>query len=100
MFTITEHAQIRQQNRGVADEHISMVLRYGTEINAAGAIFYFMGNNSIPDNIPSSLKERLAGITIVCHRETGDVLTVYKNKEGLKLLRKKVKYNNPRMRWN
>lgn len=94
MHAMTTHADKRCRQRGLADEQILLVLEHGTAIRTAGALFYFMAGKDIPRHIPSSMKERIAGITLVVDPESNELLTAYKNRHALKAIRKKVRYDN------
>ncbi len=93
MLAFTTHAHRRLQQRGLTPEFAALVMDHGTAVNTAGALFYFMSKKDLPWNIPNTVKERIAGITLVVDPGSHDVLTVYKNQHAMKQIRKKCRYD-------
>lgn len=93
MLEFTSHAHRRLQQRGMTYEYASLVMEYGTAVNTAGAVFYFMSKKDIPQNLPGTIKDRILGITLVVNPENNDVMTVYKNQNAMKSIRKKPRYD-------
>ena len=93
MIAYTSHANDRMQQRGLRPSLVDLILENGRPTHAAGAVFYFVGTKDVPDHLPASLKERLIGGTVVVSRETGDVITVYRNRFGNRRIRRKPRYD-------
>lgn len=90
----SDHALHRMAQRGISDEEIEYVCRYGQAINCAGSVHYFLRRKDIPlqDQNNSHLR-KLEGTTVLLDQETGSVvLTVYRNKEALGQIRRKNRH--------
>lgn len=85
------HARCRAARRNVADA-IDYVLAYGRAIHRTGVTFYFLGRRDIPRmDRRASWVARLEG-TVVLVAETGEIITVYRNRNALRLIQRKAKY--------
>jgi hypothetical protein len=91
----TYHARIRQAQRNVSDENLAFVLDYGRRIRSGGALHIFLGRRDLPrDPELRRWHAHLEGVVLVVD-DTGDapvLLTVYRNRAGLKDIRRKAKY--------
>ena len=94
-MTLTAHAELRAQQRAIHDGELELVVDYGTRVHNAGALFIFMGKKDIPESLPPALKERLHGITLVLAPGTEEILTAYRNKAGLREIKRKRKEYSP-----
>ena len=67
--------------RGITKEAIDIVLKFGREIRAKGAVFYVLGKREIQkfQKINPNLKA-LEGVQVVTSIEDGTIITVYRNK--------------------
>ena len=84
----TDHARQRMAQRGITEQDIAEVIRIGLRIRKAGVIFYFMRRKDC---------HALHGLTVV-QAKNGTVLTTYKNKRGLRDIKRKSKYLSKEMR--
>ena len=92
MMNISKHAEIRSQQRGICEEQLEIVLDYGTRIYNGGALFCFMSAKDVPGHLSGNVKEHVQGITLIINPGTEDIVTVYKNKQALKAIKRKMKY--------
>ncbi|HEX9028571.1 MAG TPA: DUF4258 domain-containing protein [Anaerolineales bacterium] len=95
----SDHALQRMAQRGISDEEIEYVCRYGQAFHCAGSVQYFLRRKDIPitDQTKANLR-KLEGTTVLLDRETGSiVLTVYRNKEALGQIRRKTRYQRQKM---
>lgn len=92
---LTHHARTRQAQRNVSDEDIAFVLEYGRGIRSGGARHVFLGRRDMPKEAELCRRyAHLEGVVLVLD-DTGDapvLLTVYRNRSGLKAIRTKAKY--------
>jgi len=79
-FTLTHHAKTRMDGRGIASHTIQMVLEFGREIRAKGAIFHVIGKWEIQQfqKLEPRLKD-LEGVQVLT-TEDGRVITAYRNR--------------------
>jgi len=87
----TSHALRRINQRRISDEMIELALKYGCVLYNGGAKFIFVRKKDIPEDMPRSIAERVEGIVIVMNPIDGTILTVYKNKNALKEIKRKLK---------
>lgn len=78
----TDHARTRMAQRGITEQDIAQAIRIGLKIRRAGVIFYFVRRKDSHD---------LHGLTVV-QAQNGVVLTTYKNRRGLRDIKRKSKY--------
>ncbi len=88
---LTFHAQKRINQRRFNEDLIKLAVKYGTVIYKAGAKFIFVRRKDIPKEIPKSIAEKIEGLIIVMNPNDGTIITVYKNKNGLRELKRKDK---------
>lgn len=83
-FHLTGHAEQRMAQRNLSWDDVHIVLMYGQRFHKAGAIFIYLRSRDIPDDLlPDDRFARLEGTTIVVSRdEPGQILTVYRNRQG------------------
>ncbi|HEX2913534.1 MAG TPA: DUF4258 domain-containing protein [Chloroflexia bacterium] len=92
--TFTRHAEERARQRNFSLSDVHYVLRYSRRIRTAGACFCFLGQRDIPfTDRRSDAIQRLEGLIVVLSNDGTQVLTLYKNKNGLSDIRKKAKFN-------
>ena len=91
------HADRRCMQRNIHPSDVAIVLRYGRRYHRTGIVFVFLGERDIPEGLKSSDRyARLEGLTLLVSGD-GELITAYKNKDGLPKIRKKKKhriYNN------
>lgn len=88
---LTAHAKKRMWKRSLSVPEILAVIRYGQRHFTGGCQFIFLGKRDAPDNF-----KYLEGTTVVL--EDGKITTVYKNKDALKTIKRKVKFNDKSFR--
>ncbi|MEN9937396.1 MAG: hypothetical protein RLZZ387_3975 [Chloroflexota bacterium] len=92
---LTHHARTRQAQRNVSDEDMAFVLEYGRGIRSGGVLHVFLGRRDMPRDLERYRRyAHLEGVVLVVN-DTGDapvLLTVYRNRAGLKDIRCKARY--------
>ena len=92
----TSHAVARQAQRHLSAQDIAFVIVHGLSVYNGGALHSFLRNRDIPrDKAGYRQFARLEGTTLVI-KEAGDsavLLTTYRNREDLKAIRRKGKYD-------
>jgi hypothetical protein len=88
-FYINEHAAQRMAQRNINAADIAAVLRFGRVLYRTGAEFYFLAERDLPEGLEAEL-DHLIGTTVIV--ENGRVATVYRNREALKRIRRKLKF--------
>lgn len=99
----TYHAQVRQAQRNVSDQDVAFVLRYGRRIRCAGALHVFLGKRDVPrDRRLQRRFEHLVGtVLVVCDAgERPVLLTAYRNRNALRELRRKAKFDRRAFRYS
>lgn len=92
VILFTQHARRRSARRNVAPDAVDYVLAHGRMLQRTGVMFFFLGRRDIPScDRCASWASRLEG-TIVIVAENGDVVTVYRNRQGLRQIARKMKY--------
>ncbi len=95
----TGHAINRQAQRNLSCDDIEFVLQHGRRMRCAGAIHVFLGQRDIPqDKVSATRFGRLEGTTLVMDdcQEQAVLITAYRNRNGLKQIRAKTKYERCR----
>ena len=91
----TNHAIKRMSKRSLTSADIEYVIDHTRPIHKAGAVFFFLGKKQIPhyDRRDNTLR-RLEGTTVLVDSlSTWNVITVYRNREAIKDIRRKAKYD-------
>jgi len=99
----TWHAQVRQAQRNISDDDVQFVLRYGRKVRCAGALHVFLGKRDLPrDRRLQCRFEHLVGTMLVlCDAgERPVLLTAYRNRNALRELRRKAKYDRRTFRYS
>ena len=106
-ITITDHAQLRMSQRNCSLLDIEYVLTHGTRHHAAGVTHFFLGRKDIPaqDKKVARFSKLEGTVVIADFSKDGDliVITVYRNRDGLKDAHHKSKYDHKREQprsWN
>lgn len=90
--SFTWHARRRGARRNVAPDAVDYVLAHGRMIQRTGVMFYFLGWRDIPPcDRRASWASRLEG-SIVIVASDGAVITIYRNRRGLRTIARKMKY--------
>lgn len=87
--SFSRHARSRAHQRGLSDDEIGFVLAFGRRLHRTGIRFVFLGQRDIPAAYRRS-HGHLAGATVLVSHE-GLVLTVYKNPDAIRVIKKKEK---------
>ena len=89
---MTEHARVRCAQWQIAPEALVFVRKHGRKIRRTGVMFYFLGRRDIPDTLRRDDRyAKLEGVTLLEGLD-GTLITAYRNPDGLKAIRKKVKH--------
>lgn len=90
--SFTWHARRRGARRNVAPDAVDYVLAHGRMIQRTGVRFFFLGWRDIPPcDRRASWASRLEG-SIVIVASDGAVITIYRNRRGLRTIARKMKY--------
>jgi hypothetical protein len=85
----------RAARRNVAADAVDYVLTHGRSIQRTGVTFYFLGKRDMPPaDRCANWASRLDG-TIVVVAPDGDVITLYRNRRGLRAILRKMKHRIP-----
>ena len=99
-ITMTKHAENRASKRGINFEQIKLCIKYGEEIYKTGCLFFFMSNKCLKKlkKIYGSYLSKLEGLVVLTQNSNTSlvVVTVYKDRQAMKVIRKKQEYNNRR----
>ena len=93
MASLSTHARQRASQRGLTWDELLFVLTFGRRVFRTGIRFVFLGARDVPARFKRS-HGHLAGCTLLVAHD-GTVLTVYKNPNGLKVIKKKSKNRRP-----
>lgn len=88
---VSNHAVTRMAQRNLSAEDVEYVLRYGCRVRSGGALHYFLRHDDIPSG-DRKRAQRLEGTTVLMDRNGQCIITVYRNRRGLKEIRQKVKW--------
>ncbi len=92
----TLHAISRRARRNLSDEDVEFVAACGHYIYCAGALHIFLRRRDIPKGkLANDHFTRLEGTVLVINiqQATPMLITVYRNRNSLKQIRSKEKYN-------
>ncbi len=80
-YTLSQHAQIRAAQRGLAQDDIDYVLCYGHLYHVNGAKIYFLRSVDIPDDDRRHMK-RLEGTAVIINRDYPSIVTLWRNRRN------------------
>ncbi len=92
----TVHAEHRQAVRNLSDEDVQFVFEHGQRIRSAGVLHVFLGKRDIPtDKLTYQRFSRLEGTVLVLDDTRAEVvlITAYRNRQALKNIRPKAKFD-------
>lgn len=91
LVPLTIHARMRMAQRNISRKELEFVVRFGTRQYGAGAIHYHLRKKDIPEDLRKfSDVSRLEGTTVVVSADSGEVITVHRNRaNGMKQIGKK-----------
>lgn len=90
-MTLSSHAAQRCNDRRISLDDLNLVMKYGTRIHNAGALFCFMRRRDIPGDVPPVKAGRLEGLTLVLDTDETSVITVYRNRLAIREIKRKEK---------
>ena len=98
-ITITKHAKKRASQRGISLEQIELCISFGERMNRAGMEFFCMTKKCLRrlKKVTGAYMEKLQDIIVMTSYNDNGVLavvTVYKNHNGFRTIKKKRKYNH------
>ena len=88
---LSNHAVTRMAQRNLSTEDVEYVIQFGCRVRSGGALHYFLRHDDIPTGDRKRV-QRLEGTTVLMDRSGQFIITVYRNRRGLKVLRQKVKW--------
>ena len=95
-INISRHAIERAMGRGINHEQIRICVLYGEKIYCTGKVFYFMSAKCLRKvrKIFGAYLDRLEGLVVLANHtpRTIDVVTVYKDKQAIRVIKKKKNY--------
>ena len=89
-ITLSDHALTRMAQRNLSAEDVEYVIQFGCPVRSGGALHYFLRQEDIPYADRKSV-QRLEGTTVLMDRGEQYIITVYRNRRGLKEIRQKTK---------
>ena len=98
-ISITKHAKQRASQRGISPEQIELCISFGERMNRTGMEFYCMTKKCLKKlkKATGAYMDNLQGLIVMTHYDENGILavvTVYKNQNGFRTIKKKEKYNN------
>lgn len=90
------HAQQRKARRNLSNADIEFVLEYGQRMHCAGAMHVFLGRRDLPhERVLHQRHAHLEGTVLVIRVTQRQLilLTVYRNRQALRSIRAKARYN-------
>ncbi|MBX3053589.1 MAG: DUF4258 domain-containing protein [Caldilineaceae bacterium] len=88
---LSNHAVTRMAQRNLSTEDVEYVLQFGCRVRSGGVLHCFLRYNDIPKTDRKRVR-RLEGTTVLLDRCGQNIITVYRNRRGLKGIRQKVKW--------
>ncbi len=94
-LSYTDHALLRMQQRGISLSDVELVVVAGQRFWRAGALHCFLGRRQLSRTTQLVARDhRLEGITVLLDsHDQCSVITVYRNRDGLRSIRRKAKFN-------
>jgi len=97
----SHHARQQQARRNLSDADVQFVLEYGQRRFSAGAMHVFLGGRDLPKQRAIYQRFRHLEGTVLVVRVTNAelvLITVYRNRQTLKKIRAKHRYDLHKMR--
>lgn len=77
---LTDHAVQRMSQRGIAKNDVELVMDYGKEIFAKGAVYYVIGKKEIKKYGKQEPRlKKLEGMRVITSTDDTKVITTYRN---------------------
>jgi hypothetical protein len=88
-FVLTDHAIERMAQRNLTISDVQFTMKHGQRVYRTGVVFIFLGRRDMPDD---KIKQfgRLEGTTVLLNPKTREVVTVYRNRNGLRKIKRKA----------
>ena len=91
-FELTEHAKIQSFRRGISELQVCMAIKFGRKIYDKGARKYVVGKKEVKHAQKNGVDlQDISGIHVVCCTDINVVITVFRNQNLKRSLRKKRK---------
>jgi len=90
-YRSTEHFEKRRKQRGLRKQMLSFILKYGIEVERAGAIFIFIELKKLPPALRKSEFARKASKWLIVQSPSGELITCYATSRPLEVIKKKTK---------
>ena len=98
---LSKHAENRASKRGINFEQIKLCIQYGEEIYRTGGLFFFMSDKCLKKikKIYGAYLTKLEGLVVLTQNTNKSliVVTVYKDRQAMKVIRKKHEYKSRRI---
>lgn len=79
---LTLHAKVRMQQRGIRDDDIEQVVRFGRRIHAKGLTYYVVGRKEVKRQaLVGKDIAKLEGLQVLVEATDGMVVTTYRSKD-------------------
>ena len=99
---MSNHAENRASKRGINYEQIKLCVQHGEEIYRTGGLFFFMSDKVLKKlkKIYGAYLSNLQGLVVLTKSDNRSlvVVTVYKDRKAMKVIRKKHEYTNKRVK--
>jgi hypothetical protein len=97
---VTRHARARSAQRSIREQQIGLIIQLGRRFHKAGAIFCFFGEREAKRNahLAPHVVDGITGCVVVLARADQTVLTVYRNSNAPRQIRRKRDWDEPRYR--
>lgn len=94
------HGALRMAQRNLSGKDVDYIRSYGRCLHRAGAVFYFLARRDMPpQDLADASKVRLEGSVAVLDKEEKEVITVYRNRQAWKKIRRKAKYYRRKVKY-
>lgn len=91
---MTEHAAVRAAQRNISKRDIEIIAMYGRELHCGGVLHLFLGEKDLPADLRSDdAIARLIGMTAVLAKDDHSIITIYRNRDALSMIRRKSKWD-------
>jgi len=90
-YDFSQHAWQRMAQRNLSSADVRFVIQHGQRLHRTGVVFFFLGYDDIPVDRKKNLS-RLEGTTVLMNYQSRQVVTVYRNRNGLRRIKRKSAY--------
>lgn len=81
----TEHSSKRASARRIDPRAVSLAIDHGKRVRQRGAVIYYLGRRHIPADLMGDPNvRRFEGTTVLVDNREQVILTVYRNRRGLR----------------